>query len=332
MDPPAGYPFFIQDNSSEIIPCDEQEVEIPDSYPEVSEYEAKRRKRAVIIGINYSGSHELKGSMNDAMFMCHLIRTKFGFPGEEILFLADEPLQIPVDIKTGKPTFAVINEAISWLVRDSDRGDSLFFYFSGHGHKVLDFDGDEPSGFDTSISPVDFTDSGYITDDDLFHNLVKKVPVGARLTCIVDACLSGSVFDLPYMHDAKTRKIMDHREEELATKTINFLRKWGPLSDYEPRPDSKGGEVLCFAASKEYQSSEESRKKIADVEIGVFTYCIVETLEKQLNVNTEKKPSYRSILMAVEEKVKTWSANWENPQTPIFSTAQPFNLDSPVLL
>ncbi|KAJ6344466.1 hypothetical protein OIU76_006060 [Salix suchowensis] len=46
------------------------------------------RKKAVIVGISYKYSrHELKGCINDANCMRHLLMTKFQFPQESILML-----------------------------------------------------------------------------------------------------------------------------------------------------------------------------------------------------------------------------------------------------
>jgi LSD1 subclass zinc finger protein len=46
------------------------------------------RKKAVIVGISYKYSrHELKGCINDAKCMRHLLMTKFQFPQDSILML-----------------------------------------------------------------------------------------------------------------------------------------------------------------------------------------------------------------------------------------------------
>jgi hypothetical protein len=55
-----------------------------------------------------------------------------------------------------------------------------------------------------SICPLDYTTNGVIVDDTINNILVKRLPSGCRLTGLVDACHSGSVFDLPYVFDGST--------------------------------------------------------------------------------------------------------------------------------
>ncbi|KAK9071721.1 hypothetical protein SSX86_008150 [Deinandra increscens subsp. villosa] len=54
------------------------------------------------------------------------------------------------------PTKRNIQEALRWLVRDNQPGDTVVFYFSGHGVWKPDFFDDEVDGFNESICTVDF--------------------------------------------------------------------------------------------------------------------------------------------------------------------------------
>ena len=49
----------------------------------------------------------------------------------------------------------------------SESGDSLVFYFSGHGLRQPDFNNDERDGFDETICPVDFMQEGMILDNEI---------------------------------------------------------------------------------------------------------------------------------------------------------------------
>jgi hypothetical protein len=59
--------------------------------------------------------------------------------------------------------------------------------------------GDEEDGFDDTIVPVDYQQTGQIRDDLLFERLVMPLPEGSQLTAVMDCCHSGTVLDLPYM-------------------------------------------------------------------------------------------------------------------------------------
>ncbi|KAJ3306788.1 Ca(2+)-dependent cysteine protease, partial [Gonapodya sp. JEL0774] len=76
---------------------------------------------------------------------------------------------------------------MKWLVKDAQRGDSLFFHYSGHGGSTQDQNGDEADGNDETIVPVDYESAGQITDDEIFEIMVKPLP---------------EVVDLPYTYTA----------------------------------------------------------------------------------------------------------------------------------
>jgi len=54
---------------------------------------------------------------------------------------------------------------MQWLVRGAQPHDALFLHYSGHGGLTKDLDGDEESGYDEVIYPVDFEVNGQLVDD-----------------------------------------------------------------------------------------------------------------------------------------------------------------------
>ena len=153
---------------------------------------ATGRRRALIIGINYTGqTGELRAPQNDAYNVQQLLIRECGFPAQEILILVDDGKQMP-------PTKRHIQAGLQQMVAYSRPGDVLVVSFSGHGGRVADTDGDEEDGYDSSLMPVDFRTAGQIVDDDLLKYFIKAIPAGVHTTMLVDACHCGSVGDLPY--------------------------------------------------------------------------------------------------------------------------------------
>lgn len=74
--------------------------------------------------------------------------------------------------------------------------------FSGHGGRVRDISGDEETGYDNTLIPLDFKRSGHIVDDDILNMLVKPMRSGVNVTVLMDCCHSGTVLDLPYRFSA----------------------------------------------------------------------------------------------------------------------------------
>ena len=101
------------------------------------------------------------------------------------------------------PTKRNIQEALRWLVKDNRPGDSLVFYFSGHGLRQPDFFDDEIDGFDESICPLDFRTEGMIVDNEINDTIVRPLKTGVKLHAIIDACHSGTILDLPHVYSSE---------------------------------------------------------------------------------------------------------------------------------
>lgn len=83
-------------------------------------------------------------------------------------------------------------------------GDSLVFYFSGHGKRQRDHKRDEIDGFDETICPMDFEKRGMILDNDINDAIVRPLTQNVTLHAIVDSCHSGTVLDLPCVFNNTT--------------------------------------------------------------------------------------------------------------------------------
>lgn len=186
-----------------------------------------RGKRAFLCGVTYKKQKcELKGTAQDVKNMRDLLVDQFSFPIESILILAgtaaaffnhhafsfkhvsrylysmwntfvEEELYKP-------PTRKNIEDGFKWLVSDIQPGDSLVFYFAGHGLRQRDLNGDEIDGFDESICPVDFETNGMVLDNYINEVIVRPLIPDVRLHAIVDSCHSGTILDLPHVYDINT--------------------------------------------------------------------------------------------------------------------------------
>lgn len=151
-------------------------------------------RRALLIGINYVGHDpgELRGCWNDVHNMVNYIKNVHGFEDENITLLLDDGENI-------EPTRDNIIEAYKKIVAESEDGDAVFLHYSGHGAKIRDDDhGEEDDGYDETLVPLDYQQSGMIRDDDLYDIIIKGMPEGVHLVCLMDCCHSGTVLDLPY--------------------------------------------------------------------------------------------------------------------------------------
>ncbi|XP_057431777.1 metacaspase-1-like isoform X2 [Lotus japonicus] len=188
-------------------------------------------KRAVLFGIHYgnTAAPRLKGSVNNAQCMKDFLINKLSFPSNSIWMFTDDSAE-----KNAIPTKHNMRVAMKWLVEDCQPGDSLVFYFSGHGARVKDHNRDELDGCDEAICPVDYEDEGKIRDDEINAAIVRHLPHGAKLHALVDASFSGTILDLPFVY-TKMNWIgssgwKDHRHHRGGIK------------------GSKGGLAVCISA------------------------------------------------------------------------------------
>lgn len=143
--------------------------------------------RALIIGSNYSHrSFSLRHAEADAIkFQTFL---KKYYPDLQITLMLGE-----------QTTKENLLKALKTKVEQTQPGDILFLYFSGHGTYVFDQSGDEDDSRDEAILAWDspnFKEVEYLITDDQLYQILSKLPAGAKFRAVLDACHSGTLLDL----------------------------------------------------------------------------------------------------------------------------------------
>jgi hypothetical protein len=176
-------------------------------------------KKALLIGCNYTNdsTHRLKGCIYDVYEMKKVLESVFGYTDTDIIMISDSNNDI-------EPTYSNILENLKKLVDISGSGDleELFIHYSGHGTQVRDRDRDEPDGKDEGIVPIDYSNSGIITDDILYDNFFSKVDSKCRVVCVFDSCNSGSISDLDYSWLSDGKKIY---KSQLSNRQLQPIEK-----------------------------------------------------------------------------------------------------------
>jgi len=193
------------------------------------------KKKSLFVGCNYVGTqNELKGCVNDVKRMLPVIE-QLGFPSDS------QFQQVLLDSGSEgetKPTHANMLKALKWLVDGAQAGDSLFFHYSGHG-------GQEPAsgtsdGYHETLVPLDFQSAGMLKDTDLFEVLIKPLPSGCRLTCILDSCHSAGALNLPFRFVGSEAEL----KKGLASDAAHMVMSHGWANDAQLWKDGKKVDVL----------------------------------------------------------------------------------------
>ena len=239
-------------------------------------------KRALLVGINYIGtSNQLYGCINDINNVAAHLRSARGY--QSMIVMSDATFQ--------KPTRANILAGFKELLQGIQSGDELWFHYSGHGSLQRDTNGDEDSGADSCICPLDYERAGFITDDLIRSSLIALVPAGARLYVVLDMCHSGTGCDLRYKYDDSSYLI--HSATELpSTYEPNAwaLRQ----TSYEYKQYAKtAGSVFCISGCQDSQTSADAF--LAGKAAGALTHCLLESL----NANSALTYKWKHLLKDV---------------------------------
>jgi len=188
-------------------------------------------------------------------------------------------------------------EGFKWLIKGAHKGDTLIFFYSGHGSQIPDYNGDEMDRKDETICPHDYATAGMISDDDL-RTMMQALPAGANLDVILDSCHSGT-------GTRELEMLASSVEAEPEALTIRYIEPpldYGYFLDVQPTlpiqrflspeltptPKRAGKEKelvpvrglnhVLWAACRDYQTAAET--KIEGIYQGVFTYNYCKTLRR----------------------------------------------------
>lgn len=235
------------------------------------------QKRALICGISYKNHQKsLKGSINDARCMRYLLVQRLGFPSASVLVLTEEerdPSRIP--------TKHNIRAAFNWLVQGCRAGDSLLFYYTGHGSQIRDVDGDEIDGQDEALCPVDFETEGKILDDEINATIVRPLTPGVTLHAIIDTCFSGTSLDLDYVYRVNRDGGGTWEDQRI------------PHAGYR---GTEGGLAISISACEDHQNSQDTTY-FTGTSTGALTYSFIKVLEY------EPRLTYGRLLMEIGKSI-----------------------------
>ena len=165
--------------------------------PAEAERIQRERTAIVTIGINYFGqSGELKGCINDSKNFLAYVQSIVGARASSTIQLLDTMAATDPFY----PTRANIERVLARVVQEAWEGKCghILLHYSGHGGSIVDTGTDEADQKDETLVPVDFNANGLITDDWLFENVINALPPEVKFFALIDACHSGTMFDLRY--------------------------------------------------------------------------------------------------------------------------------------
>ena len=242
-------------------------------------------KKALFIGINYfNTTSELNGCIDDVINMRNLLVDAFGYSLADISVLRDDTTNLELI-----PNKKNILRSITQIVKNSARCTEIWIHYSGHGTQISDKNGDEVSKLDGVIVPSDYTQAGYIVDDDLYA-ILKGVK--CKTVLIFDSCHSGTVVDLPWSfiyQNSASYTIQNNNNNSLTNP-----------------------EIFMFSGSRDDQTSEDSYSEDQRQAVGAFTNAFISCIRAR-NHEVSFLTLYRDVCMFLAAN------NFD--QVPVFSSS-----------
>jgi len=159
--------------------------------------------RAVLVGVSdyLVLDADLKGPANDVRLMAETLASRGLDPGAMTVLTAD-PLGLAEGVLTAPPTRNAVLAALEAVAEASGPGDTVVFYFSGHGAQAPDLSGDEGGGWDEILLPADAAGwkgaigavENAILDDELQAWAQGLLSRGVKVVGLIDACHSATGF------------------------------------------------------------------------------------------------------------------------------------------
>jgi hypothetical protein len=232
------------------------------------------RRTALLVGINYNNNPDatLNGCYNDVVNVAQYLRSTLGYAPDAISILTDgnRGATGAGTASALPPTRQNIISGITALVAGMIAGDEAVFHYSGHGSLVRDTNGDEASGFDSCLCPVDYATpasagGGIITDDEIRALLINKVPRGARLYVILDCCHNGTGCDIRYKYE-------DFSVLMSPTSARTPLWRTMQRAFTNPKYTETAGDVYMISGCRDEQTSADAY--INNAFAGALTYAV----------------------------------------------------------
>lgn len=227
------------------------------------------RRLALITGVGkYKNAKipELKGPPFDAKRIYDLLTTKeknggYGFPEENVCMLIDK------DATKGR-FIEVFDKS---LTNRAEENDQVVIFYSGHGGRARDRNGDEPDGYDETLMLHDArtAEKGDLIDDEFNILLTRLYKRTRNVTIIFDSCNSGTAMRDPAANTYISRFYEPLYEPEISRQ----VKGEGGDGSTEFVPETFPGFVF-FSAAKDNTSALERNGR------GVFTNALLQVLQK----------------------------------------------------
>ena len=251
---------------------------------------ANIKAAALLCGINAYKDSPLSGCVPDIHSVYQFLRDSRGLPHTKMQMLLD-----------AKATRFNIIKGLHWLAASG--AETAYFFYSGHGTRVKDLDGDEKrqhSGttYDQAIVPVNYATRGLILDDEM-GELYATFPAKTKIIVHLDSCFSAKSDRgaFSFVSDAYTKYVRGRHPRALSERQIPKTA----LAATYARREGKGvlpyRQVLLISGCRDFETSADAWFQQIGYR-GAMTYFIESAIR-----DLGHAASYRHVIDAARKKL-----------------------------
>ena len=285
--------------------------------------------RALIVGVGEYYQDDINDLPGIDLDVSNMVNTAqlMGFKKDQIKVLFDHEAT----------ALNFVKESTSWLVEGVSSNDRILIYFSGHGTRVPDGNGDEiDDGKDEALV---FHDAGiydvngkkevrgFLTDD-LFGQILDRIPSN-NIMVFVDACNSGTstrslTMDPAYfgVSEAYPKFIQYEFNGLSADGDVVYNKATRDVSFKSNLVESSKGSYFALAAAQDNQSAIASRYG------GYFTLGLTGAIQSAVKEGKEVTPEFLREFVTYYIRKSVSPARVYHPQ--LSGDSQKFNKPVPV--
>jgi hypothetical protein len=197
--------------------------------------------------------------------------------------LSSKSVRIRTDKRATKKN---ILSDLKWLTKGAKTGETLVFWYSGHGSYQIDPHGDEKDGKDECLVPHDYDTAGMIIDDEIQDVIQWLPPTGVNLEIFLDSCFSGTATRSAaslQKREAQRIRFLPPPIDSALIGNSDVVRN--PIFSRQTMVIPNINHVL-WAGCKDTQTSAET--EIEGSPRGVFSYYMCKTLRETAGKITRK--------------------------------------------
>ena len=256
-----------------------------------------KEKYAVLIGINdyeHERIQDLNYSEADAVYLQNVLIKYARYKPQNIRILLGE-----------NATYRNIKRDIYWLSSQVRNEDDVFFYFSGHGTRIEDMDGNEEDHMDEAFCPfeTDIDDPSSVILDDEIGLWFRRIRAN-RIIIVLDCCHSGGAAGRDLSED--NSKGIEMGGEVQARDFVS--------TDSDPyvRDLTIDNKFIMTASDADEQSYENPK-----LGHGVFTYYLGEAIRGNGDTDQNKEVTTKEMYEYTRKKTLEFAQAINRKQTPV---------------